>query len=116
MTKYITRRDGQWFVVNANAKKSTKKFETQKEAVLYASKMPNTSNIIIQGTDSKFRRLNNWDLKENGNTSIVRYVPRYVYKYSEVKPNYVAIVLLSIIIATTFLFIIFFSLYLTEVV
>ncbi|AAT27645.1 DUF2188 domain-containing protein [[Mycoplasma] mobile] len=56
MIKYVVNHDGKWAVKNANAEKVTKVCDTQKEAIDYAKSLDNTSAIMIQGRDGKFRK------------------------------------------------------------
>lgn len=56
MIKYIVNHEGKWAVKNANAERITKICETQKEAIEYAKSLDNTSTIMIQGRNGKFRK------------------------------------------------------------
>ena len=78
MTRYVIKKNNEWAVVNANYKRSIKLFKTQQTAIKFAKELLDTTNIVVQGSDHKFRKLSNWDLKDEGR--IVKYVPRYVFK------------------------------------
>ncbi|MGZ9413251.1 DUF2188 domain-containing protein [Mycoplasma sp. 480] len=56
MIKYVVNHNGDWAVKNANAERATKIFKTQKEAIEYAKQLKETTAVMIQGKDGKFRK------------------------------------------------------------
>lgn len=111
MTRYVIKKDGQWSVVNAHYKRILKTFKTQKEAIKYAQSLDSTTSITLQGDDNKFRKITNWDTSEVRKT-VVRYIPRYIYKETGIKRNNMAaIILMGLIGLFITLAIVFFSLY-----
>lgn len=56
MIKYVVNHNGAWAVKNAHAERVTKTFATQKEAIDYARKLKETTSVMIQGRDGKFRK------------------------------------------------------------
>ncbi|MBN3535058.1 DUF2188 domain-containing protein [Mycoplasma procyoni] len=56
MIKYVVNHNGEWAVKNANADKVTKTFKTQKEAIDYARSLKNTTSVMIQNKEGKFRK------------------------------------------------------------
>ncbi|WP_211246863.1 DUF2188 domain-containing protein [Mesomycoplasma molare] len=56
MIKYVVNHNEGWAVKNANAERATKIFKTQKEAIDYAKKLKETTSVMIQGKDGKFRK------------------------------------------------------------
>ncbi len=54
--KYIINHNGHWAVKNANAKKVSKTFDTQEEAIKYAKSLNDCTAIKIQSKDGSFRK------------------------------------------------------------
>ncbi|TCG10697.1 DUF2188 domain-containing protein [Mycoplasma todarodis] len=90
MKRYVVNRKDGWALVNANYKRSIKKFNTQIEAIEHAYKMADTHALIIQGKDGKFRKMSEWDqtnteidIKErinDGKQQKDLFIPAYVSK------------------------------------
>ncbi len=121
MKRYIIKKNKQWAVVNANYKRQIKVFDTQKEAIIFGSKLINTTSLFIQGKDNKFRKLSNWDFRQDSNYKIAKYIPKYVYKdtnnlkyLKEHRKNMISIYLIIVIFVFMIISLIFLGLYLWE--
>lgn len=55
--QHITKKDDNWRVIGEENKKSTKKFDTQKEAIEFGRKIAinQKSELVIHGLDGKIR-------------------------------------------------------------
>lgn len=127
MTRYIIKRKDDWAVVNANYKRSIKLFETQKQAIVFASELIDTKTIIVQGEDHKFRKISSWDLNKTKTKTVfvektvtkVKYIPPYVFKniseeiYKKKVKNLLLWITLSVMCVLT---IVFTALFIEEVV
>lgn len=115
MTRYVVKKNSKWAVVNANYKKSIKIFTTQEQAIKFSKELLDTTRVVVQGKDNKFRSVLNVKPSDTDKRKVM--VPVYVYKNMDsaiYRSKFKEMILYAVAIMLVITTIIFVTLYALE--